>query len=89
MRTITAVNEITADAPAQAVWALLADASRWPQWYAACRWVHSSAPGPRPVSATFDWKAHPFTLHSVVSEFVPLRAATARFPGICCDRRGQ
>ena len=61
MRTITAVNEITADAPAQAVWALLADASRWPQWYAACRRVHSSAPGPIPVSATFDWKAHPFT----------------------------
>jgi short-subunit dehydrogenase/uncharacterized protein YndB with AHSA1/START domain len=68
---ITALNEITVDAPAQAVWALLADPQRWPQWYAACRWVHSPAPGPLPAGATFDWKAHPVTLHSVVSQSVP------------------
>jgi short-subunit dehydrogenase/uncharacterized protein YndB with AHSA1/START domain len=68
---ITALNEITVAAPAHAVWALLADASRWPQWYAACRWVRSSARGPLPAGATFDWKAHPVTLHSVVSESVP------------------
>jgi hypothetical protein len=30
-----------------------------------------SAPGPLPVGATFDWKAHPVTLHSVVTESVP------------------
>src|SRR6516165_12630375 len=42
--SITAVNEITVEAAAPAVWALLADASRWPHRYAACRWVHSSAP---------------------------------------------
>ncbi len=69
--SITALNEITVAAPADAVWALLADASRWPQWYAACRWVRNSARGPLPVGATFDWKAHPVTLHSVVSESVP------------------
>jgi uncharacterized protein YndB with AHSA1/START domain len=69
--SITALNEITVDAPAQAVWALLADASHWPQWYAACRWVHSTAPGPLTVGAAFDWKAHPVTLHSVVTESVP------------------
>lgn len=69
--SITALNEITVAAPVHAVWALLADASRWPQWYAACRWVRSSTRGPLPVGATFDWKAHPVTLHSVVSESVP------------------
>lgn len=69
--SITALNEITVAAPAPAVWALLADASRWPQWYAACRWVHNSALGPLPVGAAFDWKAHPVALHSVVSESVP------------------
>ncbi len=68
---ITALNEVTVAAPAQEVWALLADASRWPQWYAACRWVRNSATGPLPVGAAFDWKAHPVTLHSVVSESVP------------------
>lgn len=69
--SITALNEITVAAPAHTVWALLADASRWPQWYAACRWVRSSARGPLPAGAAFDWKAHPVTLHSVVSESVP------------------
>ena len=49
MRTITAVNEITVDAPAHAVWALLADPQRWPQWCAAYRRVHSPAPGPLPA----------------------------------------
>jgi hypothetical protein len=44
LASITAVNEITAAAAAQAVWALLADALRWPHRYAACRWVHNSAP---------------------------------------------
>jgi len=85
--SITAQNEITADAAAQAVWALLADASRWPQWHAACRWVHSSAPGPLPVGATFDWKAHPVTLHSVVTESVPSKAFryTAASGGLHAD----
>jgi uncharacterized protein YndB with AHSA1/START domain len=69
--SITALNEITVDAPALAVWALLADPQRWPQWYAACRWVRSPAPGPLPAGAAFDWKAHPVTLHSVVTESVP------------------
>ena len=49
----------------------------------------TARPRPLPAGATFDWKAHPVSLHSVVNEWVPLRAATARFPGICCDRRGQ
>jgi len=44
--------------------------------------VHSSALEPLAGDATFDWKAHPVSLHSVVTESVPLRAATARFPGI-------
>jgi hypothetical protein len=69
--SITAVNEITVDAPAPAVWALLADPPGWPQRYAACRRVHSPAPGPLPAGATFDWKAHPVTLHSVVTESMP------------------
>ncbi len=70
---VTALNEITIAAPAQAVWELLADTSRWPQWYAACRWVRNSAAGPLPAGAAFDWKAHPVALHSVVSESVPGR----------------
>ena len=37
------------DAPAQAAWARLADPQRWPQWYAACRRVHTPAPGPLPA----------------------------------------
>jgi uncharacterized protein YndB with AHSA1/START domain len=85
--SITALNEITVDAPAQAVWDLLADASHWPQWYAACRWVHSPAPGPLPVGAAFDWKAHPVTLHSVVTESVPGKVFryTAAGPGLHVD----
>jgi hypothetical protein len=76
--SITAVNEITVEAAARAVWALLADASRWPHWCAACRWVHSSAPGAT-CRRPFDWNAQPVCLHSVVTEPVPRRAATARF----------
>jgi hypothetical protein len=75
------------DALAQAVWALLAEASQWPQWYAACRWVHSTAFGPLPVGSAFDWKAHPVTLHSVVSESVPGKVFryTAAGPGLHVD----
>ena len=86
--SITVVNEITVEAAAPAVWALVADASRGrigtPR-AGGC----TTRPRPLPAGATFDWKAHPVSLHSVVNEWVPLRAATARFPGICCDRRGQ
>ena len=71
---VTAFNEITVDAAPAAVWNLLADATSWPRWYAACRWVRETQPGPLPAGATFRWKAHPVAQHSVVSESVPGRA---------------
>jgi len=49
--------------------------------------VHSSTAGPLPVGAAFDWKAHPVTLHSVVSESVPGKVFryTAASAGLYAD----
>ncbi len=84
---ITTVNEITVAAPPRAVWALLADASRWPQWYTACQWVRDSATGPLPAGATFGWKAHPVALHCAVAASVPgkLFRFTAASRGLHAD----
>lgn len=74
-------------APPRAVWALLADASRWPQWYTACQWVRDSATGPLPAGATFGWKAHPVALHCAVAASVPgkLFRFTAASRGLHAD----
>jgi short-subunit dehydrogenase/uncharacterized protein YndB with AHSA1/START domain len=59
-------NEIVIRASAERVWDLLSDVERWPSWYRACRWVRVESGGSAGRAASFQWKAHPVTLRSIV-----------------------
>jgi hypothetical protein len=83
---VQAHNQSLATVPPERAWALLSDVAGWPAWYRACRWTRPEPldAGGLSVGSRFTWKAHPLTLHSMVTVADPPRTLQfiATAPGL-------
>ena len=70
---ILVTNELFMNAPAERVFALIADAEKWPKFYFNASNVKITTPGEAKLSkgTKFTWKTFGFNLKSEVIEFVP------------------
>jgi uncharacterized protein YndB with AHSA1/START domain len=68
---VMAVGELDVSAAAEAVWDVLADLARWPEWNADITEV--SVDGPLAAGTRFRWKSGPGWITSVLREVDPPR----------------
>ncbi len=64
-------NEIEIQAPPEVVWAILIDASNWPEWYVGAKNVVVQGGGKLQPNAVFEWETMDLQFSSEIKEFVP------------------
>lgn len=64
-------NQIEIQAPPEVVWAILIDASKWPDWYEGAKNVKVEGGGKLQPNRVFGWETMGMSFNSRVQEFVP------------------
>ncbi|HSV65011.1 MAG TPA: SRPBCC family protein [Mycobacteriales bacterium] len=84
-----ATAETTIEAPADAVWQVLTDFPRWPEWSPGVTAMHID--GPVAVGTTFRWRSGPSRITSTITDVDPGRsiAWTGRTLGISAVHRWE
>jgi hypothetical protein len=73
---VSSRREIHVDAPPEAVWEVLTDFRRWPEWNPEVKSM--SFDGPVEPGSTFRWKAGPASIVSTLEQVDPPRAVRWR-----------